>query len=70
MIDPKYKLNDDEIRLGRMAVILATLIEKSDNIDKGCCIYALLCTLKENIPDDFEEALVTFLKHGTGKDKV
>ena len=66
----KRKLTDDELRLGRMAVILATLIEKSDNIDKGGCIYALLCTLKENMSDEFEEALITFLKHGTGKDTV
>ena len=34
----KRKLTDDELRLGRMAVILATLMEKSDNIDKGSCI--------------------------------
>lgn len=64
------KLTDDELRLGRMAVIVATLMEKSDNIDKAGCIYATLCTLKESMPDEFEEALVTFLRYGTGKDKI
>lgn len=68
MIDPKFKLNDDEIRIGRLAVILATVIASNDKINKGSCIYALLCTLKENMPDDFEEALVTFLKHGIVKE--
>ena len=65
-----HKLTDGEMRIGRMAVILATVIARRDDIDKAGCIYALLCTLKENMPTEFEEALVTFLKYGIRKDKV
>lgn len=51
-------ITDEERAIGRMA------IELSGSIN------ATLCTLKDMMPREFEEALVVFLKHGTGEDMV
>lgn len=62
------EVNAEEIAICRMAVSLATSIKTSDVARKQGCIYATLCTLKEMMPNEFEEALVVFLKYGTGED--
>ena len=64
------KVNAEELAIGRMAISLSGSINASNNVHKEGCIYATLCTLKEMMPNEFEEALVTFLRHGTGKDVV
>ena len=63
-----HKINEEEHDIGRMAVSLSKAIEISDSANKEGCIYATLCILKESMPNEFEEALVIFLKYGTGKD--
>ena len=66
----KYRASDEERAIGRMAIELSGSINANNNIHKEGCIYATLCVLKEMMPNEFEEALVTFLREGTGKDKV
>ena len=66
----KYRVSDEERAIGRMAIELSGSINASNNVRKEGCIYATLCTLKEMMPREFEEALVVFLKHGTGEDIV
>ena len=56
-----------ELIIAKEACDLSNLIAASD-VDKGACIYALLCELKTNMNDEFEKALVAFLKHGTGEE--
>ena len=62
-----HKVNVEELAIGCMMVSLAEAIKTSDNTRKEGCIFATLCTLKEEMPNEFEEALVIFLKYGTGK---
>lgn len=65
-----YRVTEEERAIGRMAIQLSGSISASNSVRKEGCIYATLCTLKEMMPKEFEEALVTFLKYGNGKDKV
>lgn len=65
-----YRVTEEELAIGRMTIQLSGSISASNNVHKEGCIYATLCTLKEMMPNEFEEALVTFLKYGTGEDKV
>lgn len=64
------KITNQERNIGHMAVQLCETIRISDKANKEGCIYSTLCILKEAMPDEFEAALVTFLKYGTGKDTV
>lgn len=61
-----HKINAEDLAIGRMAVSLSKAIKTSDSAHKEGCIYATLRLLKEHMPSEFEEALVIFLKHGTG----
>ena len=64
-----HKVTDDERIIGRMATLLAGSISASNSVCKDGCIFATLCTLKEMMPREFEEALVIFLKHGILKEE-
>lgn len=57
-------MNINELLIGKEACHLSELIAHA-NVDKAACIYALLCELKNSNNDEFEAALVAFLKHGT-----
>lgn len=65
-----HKITEEEIAIGRMAIQLSGSINASNNIHKEGCIYATLCTLKNMMPNEFEEALVVFLKHDTVKYEI
>lgn len=60
---------NEEAILASMCVKMSEAIKLTKH-NKDGFIFALLCTLKEDMPDEFEAALITFLKYGTGKDKV
>ena len=71
---PGYEgLSDVEILKGisvNNAVLVRMIKSLKDSVKKEDAIFATICTMKLEMPEAFENALITFLKYGVdGEDE-